>query len=302
MNRILTLVFALFSIVSSQGQSFYAIRQERSFMLTGGTGTSTYYGELSNPGTYIKFQPNFNVGLQTYVSPRISVRTELNWFILQGSDKLANSQGRKVRGLSFHSSCFEISATGAINIFSNGNRYYRRPIINGYAFAGFGVLYFNPKGDLNGKSYALEPLHTEGKSYSRVVPVIPFGFGIRLKVSPNTNIVIEGGYRKTFTDYLDDVSGKYAAPDPNDKVRAYFENPNSATYNTLTPIAAGESNNFKEGSKRGNPSSNDSYFLLNAKIEYYLPFNASYSKRGGAILRKRSSMYRYNKRGGIRRR
>jgi hypothetical protein len=281
-----------------QAQSFFAVRRERTIILTAGTGSSTYYGELSNPGTTIKFQPNLNVGLQKYVSSRISVRTELNWFELQGSDAQANSAARKARGLSFRSSCFEISATGAINLYANGNRYYRRPGLDVYAFTGIGLLYFNPKADYKGKSYSLEPLHTEGVSYSRVVPVIPVGLGIRIKTGPNTNIVFEGGYRKTFTDYIDDVSSKYIAPG-TDPVANYFENPNNTLYN---PAATTDLNNYKAGSKRGNPSNTDSYFLLNVKVEYYLPF-ASGRNGNGLLKRSRSkSMYRYNKRGGLRRR
>jgi len=285
----------------SQSQSFFAVRRQRSLILTAGTGTSTYYGELSNPGQLLKFGANLNVGLQAYVSPRISIRTEFNWFQLKGSDAQASDQGRKVRGLSFLTNGFEFSATGAVNLYANGNRYYRRPTINIYGFGGIGLLYFNPTSTLNGKSYSLEPLHTEGVSYSRVVPVIPFGLGVRLKTGPNTNIVVEGGYRKTFTDYLDDVSNKYVAPG-SDPIANYFMNPNNPAYNTLTPIAAGEGNTLSAGSKRGNPGATDSYFLLNVKLEYYLPMSTS-GRRGNGLIsnKKRKSTYRYNKRGGMKR-
>src|SRR5215831_14088099 len=110
MKGILAAIFlapALLLAEFSQAQSFFAIRHQRSLMLTAGTGSSTYYGELSNPGTLLKLQPNLNVGLQIYVTPRISVRTELNWFQLKGSDAEANDQSRKLRGLSFMSNCFE---------------------------------------------------------------------------------------------------------------------------------------------------------------------------------------------------
>src|SRR5882724_6285367 len=111
MKRII--LFSLFIVPSlGRAQSFFAIRQERHFILTAGTGTATYFGELSNPGTIINLQPNLNVGLQYYLSPIISVRSELNWFVLHGDDKLASEVSRKARGLSFRSNCFEISATG----------------------------------------------------------------------------------------------------------------------------------------------------------------------------------------------
>jgi hypothetical protein len=304
MRGALLSVFVIFLLYPefTQAQSFFAVRRQRYLMLTAGTGSSTYYGELSNPGSLIKLQPNLNVGLQIYLNPRVNVRAELNWFQLKGSDADASDAGRKMRGLSFLSNCFELSGIGAVNLFANGNRYYRRPGFNVYGFAGIGLLYFNPTAKLNGKSYSLEPLHTEGVSYSRIAPVIPFGLGVRLKTGPNTNIVFEGGYRKTFTDYLDDVSNKYTAPSA-DPVTAYFQNPNNPAYNTLTSIPPGEVNNYNAGSKRGNPSATDSYFLLNVKIEYYLPMNSS-GRRGNGLIsnKKRKSTYRYNKRGGIRRR
>jgi hypothetical protein len=303
MKGILPLILWLFLLLPqfSQGQSFFTVRHQRSLMLTAGTGSSTYYGELSNPGTLLKLQPNLNVGLQMYVTPRINVRAELNWFQLKGSDAEANDEGRKKRGLSFLDNCFEISGIGAINLFANGNRYYRRPTLNIYGFAGIGLLYFNPTANLNGKSYSLAPLQTEGVSYSRVTPVIPFGLGVRLKMGPNTNVVFEGGYRKTFTDYLDDVSTKYTAPS-TDPTTAYFQNPNSPAYNTLTPIAPGDVNSYTTGYKRGNPSATDSYFLLNIKVEYYLPIGSS-GKRGNGLIgnKKNKSTYRYNKRGGMKR-
>jgi hypothetical protein len=96
-----------------------------------------------------------------------------------------------------------------INLFANGNRYYRRPYFNVYGYGGVGLLYFNPKAELNGTWHALQPLQTEGVEYSRITPVIPFGLGVRFKFGPNMNIAIEGGYRKIFTDYLDDVSTVY---------------------------------------------------------------------------------------------
>ncbi|MBS1487355.1 MAG: outer membrane beta-barrel protein [Bacteroidetes bacterium] len=286
----------------ASAQSFYAVRRERTLMVTAGTGSATYYGELSNPGSVFTLQPNLNVGLQGFVTPRINIRAEMNWFRLSGSDAQASSQARKARGLSFHTNCFELTTIGAINLFANGNRYYRRQQINFYGFAGIGLLYFNPQAELNGKTYNLEPLHTEGVSYSRVVPVIPFGLGMRLKMGPNTNIVIEGGYRKTFTDYLDDVSSKYIAP-TSDPIRNYFINPNNPAYNTLTSIPPGEQNNYNAGSKRGDPTHFDSYFLLNIKVEYYLPMREGYSRGNGLLFgKKRSSMYRYKRSGGLRRR
>lgn len=285
MGKVLGAVILLMAISSvTQAQSFYAARRERSLILSGGLGTSTYYGDLANSNAYIKAEPNINAALQYYLTNRIGVRVELNWFTLAGDDKDANGGGRVERNLSFQSSNFELSAVGIVNLFSHGDRYYRRPGINIYGFAGIGLLYFNPKAtDQLGSSVSLQPLKTEGVSYSLVEPVIPFGLGVRFKVSPMFNLSVEGGFRKTFTDYLDDVSTTYpgAASFDGDLQAIYFSD------RRVDPVVNGTA-----GGIRGNSSSLDSYLLLNAKIEYYLPLSfggdrKKYSKKRSSFKKRR---------------
>jgi hypothetical protein len=289
-------------VATVQAQSFYSLRRERSLIATVGTGTSTYFGELSNDGDYLQAKPNFNVGLQYYFSSRISARAEASWFQLSGSDAKADPTGenyRKVRNLSFRTDAVEISVTGAVNLFPMGNRYYRRPGFNVYAFGGIGGMYFNPTTVYQGKRVALQPLQTELVHYSKFGIVIPFGLGVRFRTGPNTNISIEGGYRKTFTDYLDDVStvhhdaSKYSSP----LAAALSDRGPEVGY----PLSV-------EGWIRGNPKTKDGYMLLSIKLEYYLPDNfqifggGSQRKGGGSFNRKRnSSFYRYNRGGKLRR-
>jgi len=293
MRKLLVLVVLLTVAEAAIAQSFYAIRKNRSLILVAGTGTSTYFGELSNPGDYFDAKLNLNFGLQYYLTPRISARTEVTWFSIEGDDAKADHGGRVKRNLSFKSNNIEFNAVGQINLTPNGNRYYRRPQLNAYAFGGVALLYFNPKAELNGETYALQPLRTEGVDYSRIAFAIPFGLGVRKKFGPNLNIAAEWGFRKTFTDYLDDVSNSY--PDLS---------------NYLGPALAlsfrGQENGLdqpfpSEGKKRGNPDTNDGYMLISLKLEYYLPFDMKDHGNGRMYSKKRSASYRYNKRGGLRR-
>lgn len=263
----------------SFGQSFYAIRRERSLIATVGTGTANYFGELVNPKSLGKVRPNLVVGAEYYFTDRISTRAELSWFMLAGSDADANDD-RKERNLSFFSHNFELSTTGTISLFPNGGRFYQRPAINLYGFAGVGLLYFNPKTRYQGDVVALAPLETEGKSYSRVIPVIPFGLGVKFKYGPFFNIILEGGYRLTFSDYLDDVSSK-----------RYPGYPGST--NLSSPLATALSDRRQEYYDkhgidrtvnpavgiRGNPDTNDGYILFNVKVQYYLPIEVANSQR-----------------------
>jgi hypothetical protein len=290
-NLYVLIVLVLFANVSFS-QSFYAIRKDRAAILVVGTGTSTYFGELANPGDYIDAKPNINAGLQYYFTPRISARAEVTWFTLEGDDSKADDGSRKKRNLSFKSNNVEVGFTGAVNLFPNGNRYYRRPYFNVYGFGGVGFIYFNPKAEYQGEKYALQPLNTEGADYSRIGLVIPFGLGARLKAGPNFNIAIEGGYRKLFTDYLDDVSTVHLGP-------AAFSDPIAAALSDRRPelgLAAAPA-----GTQRGNPDGDDGYFLLNLKVEYYLPWDFGGNGSGRTYSKKRSSFYRYNKKGGFKR-
>lgn len=276
-------------------QSFFSIRRERSMMIVGGIGTSTYLGELANKGDYIDAKPTVNVGLQYYLTNRIALRSEITWYTLQGDDAKADPEsGRIGRNLSFTSNNYEINFTGIVNLYPQGRRFYQRPSFNLYGFAGIGMTYFNPKTEYQGQKVALQPLQTELVKYSRITPVIPYGIGARFKVGPFFNISIEGGLRKTFTDYLDDVSTvHHDASQFSDPIAAALSDRRPEI--GLTPAP--------DGYIRGNPDKKDSYMLLTMKVEYYLPDGILFSgnKQKKINRKKRSSFYRYNKRGGMKR-
>ena len=132
--------------------------------------------------------------------------------------------------------------------------------------------------------YALQPLETEGVKYSRTQPVIPVGLGVRVKLDPFFNILLEGGYRFTFTDYLDDVS-IHRYPDPatlkSDLSRALSDRRSEIGYDL--PYNKGV---------RGNPKENDGYFLLNATLQYYLPKEIFRNSQRKLYNSKRKAYYR----------
>ncbi|HRI80130.1 MAG TPA: DUF6089 family protein [Cyclobacteriaceae bacterium] len=286
-------LLGLFIANAAWSQSFFAMRRDRSLILTVGTGTSSYYGELTNDGDYLQANPNFHAGFQYYLSRKIAVRSELSWFQLSGDDSKAPIEsGRQGRNLSFKSNNFEISFVGIYNLYPQGRSFYQRPAFNVYGFAGIGFTYFNPTTQYKGQTVSLHDYQTELKNYSLVTPVIPLGLGIRFKVGPFMNLSFEGGFRKTFTDYLDDVStvhhdaSKYTNPD------AYALSDRRPEVGLATKA---------EGDIRGNPKTDDAYMLYSVKLEYYLPVNffQGGNKSAKTFKNKRKSFYRYNKRGGL---
>lgn len=286
MNKltVILVLCLLGSIANISAQSFYNHRMGRDMIVSFGTGTSTYFGDLKDPKKYMDAKPTINVGLQYALHPHVSARAEVNWFRLSGDDSDSNT-GRSIRNLSFRSDNFEVNLIGIVNLFPKGRRFYQRPQFNPYGFAGLGLLYFNPKGEVPetdwddnplpdaGKYISLQPLKTEGVNYSRMAVVLPFGFGVKCKLNPFFDLALEGGYRLTFTDYLDDVSTVYLDHNSfgDDKLAQVMADKRHALDGELPPAAA--------GNVRGYPRKNDGYFLLSVKLEYFIPNNLMGAKK-----------------------
>jgi hypothetical protein len=120
----------------------------------------------------------------------------------------------RARNLSFKSKIYEASLVGDYS-FNDLHYQYFTP----YIFGGLAIFRFNPYTyDTTGSVVSLRLLGTEGqglreypnrKIYSMYQISMPFGGGVRLRISENMVLGYEIGFRKTFTDYLDDVSSTY---------------------------------------------------------------------------------------------
>lgn len=96
-----------------------------------------------------------------------------------------------------------------------------------YIFGGVAAFHFNPEAQYTSADgtttwVPLQPLCTEGQGttaypnrrpYPLVQIAMPFGVGFRWRVSKNISLTAEYGFRKTWTDYLDDVSTTYVGSD-----------------------------------------------------------------------------------------
>jgi hypothetical protein len=213
-------------------------------------GVSSYYGDLCDNYSCMIFRPNFGISYMYRYNSRVSFRVEANYYRLSSKDVYTK------RDLSFRSGNIELYAGGIYDLIAFSKRYKKRKFITPYVFGGFGVTYFNPAAQYQGKWYYLEPLHTEGNSYSRFTAIIPFGLGLRIKASKGIDLMLEAGYRKTFTDRLDDVSSHKYQP------LASFSDPVAAALSNRSGL--GDNNK----GYRGNPGKKDGYFILQLKISY----------------------------------
>lgn len=146
-----------------------------------------------------------------------------------------------------------------------------------YIYGGIAVFHFNPwTTDNAGAKTYLKPLSTEGqglsqypeqKGYNLTQIALPFGVGLKYAVSDVFSIGIEFSQRKTFTDYIDDVSTYYIdknvllqAKGPK-SVELAYRGGQSPVGSPLYPA---------HGEQRGTPSEMDWYYLIGITTEIKL--------------------------------
>jgi hypothetical protein len=253
-NKFLILILLLANLGFNQRHNVKS-RSEIGLM----SGGSYYIGDL-NPNKHFY---NINLsygGIYRYnVHSRMSIRTNLFYGKLNASDADSEIDVFKNRNLSFQTDFFEFSTGVEFNYlpYLTGHSEH---IVSPYIFAQIGVFRINPKTEYNGDLIELHSLGTEGqntelndaKLYSKTQISIPLGFGVKFSLSKNISCSTEFGIRKTFTDYIDDVS------------RSKFIDRNELS-DLSGPLVAELSNRNLDGSSqgyRGNPATKDWYFVF----------------------------------------
>lgn len=191
-------------------------------------GTSYYLGDLAESNFFGQASPAYGLSHRFMINPRLALRSNIYYGTIMGDDALSSNDVNKARNLHFKSSLLELGMNLEVNFFEfvPGSQLSRfTPYISG----GFAVFRFNPMaqfsyvdgGSLQEEWFELQPLGTEGQGttaypdrdpYALTQVALPFGIGFKWAVSQKVTISGEWGLRKTFTDYLDDVSTTYADP------------------------------------------------------------------------------------------
>lgn len=281
-----------------------------------------YYGDVSpkpqTVSTDISFtRPAFGLSFMHRFGPRYTLLGQFMYGTLRGADAesadfndLENGKFRYQRNLSFRNRIKELSVVAYFDLFENDAKYISRPKWTPYAYTGVVGLLHNPQAqapatDLQGVALPevgqwvdLRPLGTEGqystleetdvnagiKPYSKVQVAIPIGIGARFRLNDIMDLWAEIGFRYTFTDYLDDVSGNYVdlgvLNSPLAKAMSYRSNELPAnqipgltsytgrdgqTYNTIP----GYGREYP-GNLRGSKDDRDIYMVTSIRLTYIL--------------------------------
>lgn len=267
MMRQILLIASLFASLTAQGQ----------YLEAGGyLGGANYLGDLSGQRLSNEaWHGMFGLFARFNATKRLSIKATLAKASISGSDANAATEAARLRNLSFRSDLMELGLTSELN-FSDYNIRDNKTSVP-YFFTGLALTYFNPEAQMRGIWHDLQPLQTEGQAYRRASLAIPFGLGIKFNLSYKLNIGLEVGARRTFTDYLDDVSTRYP-----DVMALRGTEPLTAALSYRSPEVTGVFEQNPMGSQRGDSNNKDWYVFggvtvsVNLTDKYGLDFDPKY--------------------------
>ncbi|RAW03089.1 type IX secretion system protein PorG [Pseudochryseolinea flava] len=195
---------ALFVFVTANAQ-----RSEVGF----GLGTFNYTGDLVRNYNFKYSKPAATVFYRNNISTVVSFRAAVTAGQIGASEKPIDAFAA-VRDASFDMFLFEASTIMEYH-FLNWRDTKRFVRFTPYFFAGFGL-------------FAMSGNNNKTSEYSNIQPSIPFGGGVKYVYNPKWYLSLEFGVRKTFFDYLDNISDDdprrklYQNGNPNDNDQYFF--------------------------------------------------------------------------------
>ncbi len=265
--RNLTLICCIIICQHSSAQEL-----DRSTTISLFTGTINYQGDV-NPNSFTFRHSNLATGL--------IIRKPLNrWFTLRAGANMGkieaadrwNRDYLKSRNLSFTTSIKEAYIGLEVSVLDMSVGRFTP-----YLYGGIAVFHFNPWTlDKNNVKTYLKPLSTEGqglseypeqKPYKLTQLCLPFGGGAKFAISDGLSIGIEFSQRKSFTDYIDDVSGHFI--DGGVLLQEKGAKAVELAYRA-DELPGGRPQFPQHGDQRGTPSEMDWYYFFGATLEMKL--------------------------------
>ena len=198
-------------------------------------------------------------------NPYLGLGLHYTYGEIKGDDLKSSNDQFKERALNFNTSIHEVSLLANLNFFDIYSASSKRKFTP-YIFAGVGGFYFNPKATYDNVKYTLSDYTTNAKkdgtpvTYKQYAISVPYGVGVKYKLTDYLTLFSEIGYRTTFTDFIDDVGDYYylnTMPGSTGASR-YFP-----PYNASTTASIGV-----PGTQRGDLRKRDTYMFVSIGISY----------------------------------
>lgn len=285
MKRLLPIFLFLISLEATS-QSFYRYRFEEPWSISAGIGPTQYFGELYSFWKYSEgIQPDWhaNFAVNYIFGTHLKARLEGTYYKMSGQDPPSDPRAyRTPRNLHFRAQNWEVATLIEYYWHPVKVNNITRHLWNPYIFFGLGLSTNNPQTELNGTWVDLRPLQLENNPYNDKIIVFPMGLGFKYKVNVYTDLKLEGNYRFTLTDYMDDISAynvsefyldlvdDYVTGTNPDRLRLAIRNPQFVLDNGEPDVDAILRNRGRVRRGSGLTHRYDGYLTISLGIEIYL--------------------------------
>lgn len=232
----------------------------------GFVGGSYYVGDINPKVPFRQTKLGYGILFRYAVNARWALKLNVYEGTLTGDDEIVGYN--TTRSLEFKSDITELAGVAEFNFlpyFTGSKKNFVTP----YIFGGIGVVFHNPKvGDIKlrekyteGQESAelLDPDNSDERNYSTAALCIPFGVGVKYSFSKRIAVSLEWGMRKTFNDYIDDISYTYYES-------ASTISPTDDGYDDL--LYSDPNLDHEPNMQRGDSSNNDWYSFAGLTITY----------------------------------
>ena len=262
MRLLLTIIITISLGAHASAQGFKTAAEVGLF---GGGGY--YIGDINPTKHFVYSKPAYGLIFRYNLSTRYNLLFNATYGNVYANDASSDDAFQLNRNLSFKSKILELGFGVELDLLKYRITDMKYPFTP-YFFYQFAYTRINPKTDYNGNEVALQPLSTEGQGsgiagtkrnrYSLNQFTVPLGIGFKFNLRKRIAVSIEYGIRKTFTDYLDDVSGNYLDND----VLTGFRGPLAAE------LADRSADGATAGFNRGNPTNKDWYSFYGIMLTF----------------------------------
>ena len=267
----LILLTSLLLNFNTQGQQFKTNSEIGALL-----GGAYYLGDL-NDIHFNQSAPALGLIIRQNLDRRVVIKAEAMVLNIKSDERESEDTFAYDRGLHFKSPVYELSGQIEFNFlpYQPGNPLYTW---TPFVYTGLSLFNFNPKAEnQNGEWVNLQELGTEGQGtttsfngetrakYTIIQFSIPIGGGVKVALSESVNIILEYGARKTFTDYLDDVSTTFVGSNPGNSGNNY---PNEMS--NEAQLMSDPNGTHLKGDQRGDDTKKDWYSFLGITISFKL--------------------------------
>lgn len=233
-------------------------------------GAGFYSGDLTENASQalknIRFAGGLGIGLP--MNRGMNLRMQYGYLMVAAKDIESTTLWQQNRGLSFDSKIHDVDLMlilSPIQWWIPGVKW------DVQMMGGMAYFWFNPRTVFEGKQINLSELHTEGQGtpgnpapYRLHASAIIIGMGTSYQINARFSAGIEMLWRKTQTDYLDDLSGKYIDYD--------------VLLQRKGRVAAeiGNKNRAPGGSQRGNSKDSDWFQSIYVNLRYRFAIGAEH--------------------------